>query len=245
MDLIESLKGMNPDLWWTRAVKVVREGMSTYSTELTGMNGSSWKAARKHKVYIDQVLDNLSSPCEGKAAIVGGMPGAGKSKMLPALFNPKEYFVIDPDDIKQWFIENDLYPHLDNLTPLETAPFLHVESTAVAKKLSQKLAAKKANVIWPMTFSALDAVENRVNFTKKNGYKCIDGAFVDVSTETSTSRVKARYASGMQSFILGRGLGGRFIDLETVARHQNAALFKHAVKWFTTSRILDNDLSLI
>lgn len=245
MDLIETLRMGNPDLWWERATHTIRNN-SHLSTEhhYIGGNGA-WSVKRKHKAYIESVMDALTVPRKGRAAIVGGPPGAGKSRMLPALFDPSDYFVVDPDDIKDWLIESGLAPEVEGLTPRETAPLLHVESTALAKKLSEKLASERVNIIWPLTFSALDAVQNRVQFAKKNGYDGVHAAYVLVDLTTSTRRVKQRYAEGMKSFIAGEGHGGRFIDLENVSRTSGTAAFDSAKNWFDSARVIDNDLDLI
>ena len=70
-------------------------------------------------------------PCERRAIMAGGLPGAGKSTVLEhhAGIDRSQYLTINPDDIKEEMARRDMIPEVAGLTPMEASDLVHEESS--------------------------------------------------------------------------------------------------------------------
>jgi predicted kinase len=171
----------------------------------------------------DSIIDGLYArasdvPCERRAIIAGGLPGAGKSTVLEryAGIDRSQYLTINPDDVKEEMARRDMIPPVSGLSPMEASDLVHEESSHIAKRLAHRAYADGKNVIWDITMSSRVSTENRVTALRTQGYGRIEGVFIDVAVDVSVSRAESRHREGEDSYRAGDGYGGRFVPAELI-----------------------------
>ncbi len=191
-------------------------------------------------------------PCEHRAVLVGGLPGAGKTTVLgqhPAV-DPARYLTINPDQIKEELARRGLIPQVDGLTPMEAARLAHEESSDVAKRLARRAQADGKNVIWDVTMSRSRTCADRIAALAAAGYGRVEAIFVDVPVGVSLQRADARHRAGHDAYRAGSGAGGRFVPQEVILAQAdptwgsvNRATFELVKDWFTAWARYDNSVS--
>jgi hypothetical protein len=171
----------------------------------------------------DSIIDDLYAsaadvPCERRAIIAGGLPGAGKSTVLEhhAGIDRSQYLTINPDIIKEEMARRDMIPPVADLSPMEASDLVHEESSYVARQLALRAQADGKNVIWDITMSSCASTERRIDELRSSGYTRIEGIFIDIPVEISVSRADGRHREGQGDYRAGDGLGGRFIPAEMI-----------------------------
>jgi predicted ABC-type ATPase len=184
----------------------------------------------------DSIIDDLYGkatdvPCERRAIIAGGLPGAGKSTVLDrhAGIDRSQYLTINPDDIKEELARRGMIPPVTGLSPMEGSDLVHEESSHIAKRLSHRARADGKNLIWDITMSSCASTERRIDELRSSGYVRIEGVFVDIPVEISVSRADGRHQEGQDDYRAGDGLGGRFIPAEMIRAQADA-------KWGSRNR---------
>jgi predicted kinase len=180
-----------------------------------------WSGERE--VLQDSIIEDLYTrasgvPCEGRAIMAGGLPGAGKSTILErhAGIERSQYLAINPDEIKEEMARRDMIPPVDGLSPMEASDLVHEESSQVAKRLARRAHSDGKNVIWDITMSSRASTEWRIDTLRTAGYTRIEGIFVDIPVETSAARAGSRHREGHDDYRAGEGLGGRFVPAEMI-----------------------------
>lgn len=201
--------------------KARAEGLATESRYVTDPDSETW--ARERRVGHDAIIADLyhaarDVPCEGRALLAGGLPGAGKTTILErhAGVDRSQYLTINPDDIKQEMAKRGMVPEVAGLTPMEASELVHEESSHIAKQLALRAMPDGKNVIWDITMSSQESTENRIYDLRRFGYLRVDAIFVDIPPETSIRRTEARHRDDHERYRAGQGLGGRFIAPEIV-----------------------------
>ena len=211
-----------------------------------------WSDARE--AAQDAIVDDLYAraatvPCDYRAIVTGGLPGAGKTTVLRqhADIELSQYLMINPDVIKDAMAQRGLIPEVTGLTPMEAAGLVHEESSHIAKALAHRAQAEGKNVIWDVTLSRAESCAGRIEALRAAGYTRIEGMFVDVPVEVSVRRTDARHREGHDDYRAGLGLGGRFVpDEMTCAQTDSAwgstnrANFEQLKRRFDTWSVYDN-----
>ncbi len=188
-------------------------------------------------------------PCEHRAIIAGGLPGAGKTTVLGqhARVDLSRYLTINPDRIKAELALRGLLPEVDGLTPMEAARLAHEESSHIAKRLAHRAQADGKNVIWDVTMSRPKTCADRIAALVAAGYTRVDAMFVDVPVHVSLARADARHREGHDAYRAGLGVGGRFVPRELILAQAdsywgsvNRATFEFVKDQFTTWARYDN-----
>ncbi len=157
-----------------------------------------------------------SVPCERKAIMAGGLPGADTAGVLTQTgIDASRYLTISIDTILVEMAERGLIPQVDGLSPLEAADLVHVEAQFLAKRLGLRALADGRNVIWDISFASQHAVESWIAAHRRAGY-VIRGIFVELSIEESVRRSEAMHRRGHDEYRQGRGYGGRFVPAEAI-----------------------------
>lgn len=196
-----------------------------------------------HREIVDQFYARAADvPNEGRALLLGGNAGAGKSTVITqqAGVDLDRFLKIDPDEIKEELAKRGLIPDIPgDFSPMEWSTLVHRESVRIADMLADRAFHDRKNVIWDGTMADAGLVFNRVKRMDKAGYRRIDGIFVDVSDETSRRRVAQRYRQGLQSWLAGKGLGSRFVPAN-IQNAMSSADTRHGFASLRKANAFDN-----
>lgn len=182
---------------------------------------SDERDAAHEQIVADLYAAAAGIPCEGKAIIAGGLPGAGKTTVLRehAGIDLSRYFMINPDDIKEQLARRGMVPDIAGLSPMEASDLAHEESSHIAKRLANRAETDRRNIIWDITMSSASSVADRAGALRAAGYRQIDGVFVHVPVEISVSRADLRHRIEHDRYLSGSGLGGRYISDSLIRSH--------------------------
>lgn len=206
--------------------KARADGLVTKLVYTIDRDHEQWSEDRT--VMHDAIIADLygaarAVPCEGRAILAGGLPGAGKTTVLEqhAGIDRTRYLTINPDEIKGEMAKRSMVPEVAGLTPMEASDLVHEESSAIAKRLAGRAMREGKNVIWDITMSSRESTETRINDLRTAGYSRIDGIFVDIPVEVGIRRSDARHREGHDDYRAGHGQGGRFVPAEVIAAQEN------------------------
>jgi predicted kinase len=196
-------------------------GLATESRYLTDPDGETWAPERRaaHNAIINDLHTAARDvPCERRAILAGGLPGAGKTTVLDrhAGGGGSRYLTINPDQIKEEMARRGMIPDVDGLTPMEASDLVHEESSHIAKRLARRAMREGKNVIWDITMSSRESTERRIGELRAAGYERVDGIFVDIPIEMAVRRSDTRHREGHERSRAGQGLGGRFVPEEVI-----------------------------
>lgn len=172
-----------------------------------------------HDAIIEDLYQRSADvPCERRAVIAGGLPGAGKSTILEtyAGIESSRFLTLDPDEIKAELAKHDLIPQLEGVSPMEASDLVHEESSRITKLIAARAQADGKNIIWDITMSSQPSTERRIADLRAHGYEGVDGIFVDIPLTTSEIRAEARHRFDQEKFRHGQGQGGRLIPPEVI-----------------------------
>jgi predicted kinase len=202
-------------------------GMSTDAmyTFTDSQGNLQWNAERafQHAQIVESILARSEHvPQDRKGVIAGGLPGAGKTTTLQdaGIVDPRDYISINPDDIKEEMAARSMIPHVEGLTPMEASTLVHQEAGSIADALAHRAMSDGRNVMWDVTMSNGQATEWAMSEMRKNGYRKIDGLFVDVPAAVSEARVQARWQDGVERWLGGdqTSYGGRYVPPSVTRR---------------------------
>jgi predicted ABC-type ATPase len=231
-----------------------KRGLETDAAHMVDRQRKIWTAERND--LHDEIIESLYGkgadvPREGKAVIIGGLGGAGKTTVLErfAGFDLSRYIMINPDRIKEDLAERGLIPPVEGLSPMERSPLVHEESGHVARRLADRAYGDRKNVIWDITMSSRESVEERINDLRAAGYQEIVGIFVNIPVEKSVERALARHREGLERYRNDEGLGGRYVPPDVIRRQQtpdggtvNRKAFEEVKHLFDRWQIYDNSV---
>jgi predicted kinase len=238
----------------SRLARAQAAGLATHVQHTMDLGNEVWSHERRllHDALLHALYARAAGvPCEHRAILVGGLPGAGKTTVLGrhADVDPSRYLTINPDQIKEELALRGLIPQIDGLTPMEAARLAHEESSDMAKRLAHRAQADGRNVIWDVTMSRPRTCADRIAALAAAGYGRVDAIFVDVPVGVSLGRADARHRSGHDAYRAGSGVGGRFVPPEVILAQAdptwgsvNRATFELVKHWFTGWARYDNSV---
>lgn len=185
-----------------------------------------WKPERDqlHREIVDELYAKAASvPNQGRSIIMGGPAGAGKTTTVRdhAGVDLSQYLVINPDDVKELFAERGLIPEIPGhpeLSPMERSTLVHEESRRISQMLANRAYKDRKNVIWDITMASERTAKKHVKTMRAAGYDDVSAILVDVPESVSRRRVYDRYGQGVNDWLDGQGLGGRFIPRGALMR---------------------------
>lgn len=211
-----------------RVDRVMSAAIKEHSTDRRYAPGGVWTAERDrlHREIADDLYAKAADvPNEGRGVMAGGLGGAGKSTVLRdyAGIDSSQYLTVNPDDVKEELVRRGLVPEVpgaEDLSPLERSALVHEESSRIAQMVAQRAYAEKKNIIWDITMSSQPSIDSRVAAMRGAGYGDINGVFVDIPTEVSVDRAMSRYRRGIDSYLDGKGNGGRYVPPRIIRAQQ-------------------------
>jgi Zeta toxin len=155
-------------------------------------------------------------PCERRAVVAGGLPGADKAAVLrQAGINESWYFTISIDEILRDMAARDLIPVVADLTPMDVADLVHDEAQFLAKRAGLRAMADGRNLIWDVSMASLPATRALLDALWLASYR-VKALFTDLTIEESVRRADAAHRRGHDEYLAGRGFGGRYIPPEAI-----------------------------
>lgn len=195
------------------------ETSNLYSTSLILDNGqvmqvyTSERIAKQEEIISKLMEKALSEvPREGKVLAAGGLGGAGKSTVLKKIpgISKKNYFTINPDEIKELMAESDVLnsgnssmkfiPEVKGLTPMEASTLVHEEASQISRILMNRLSQERVNLMLDKTMGSAKSMKKDLGPLRDRGYTEFRAVFVDISPEVSQQRGYARYVEGMEAY---------------------------------------------
>ena len=161
-------------------------------------------------------------PDAGQAIVMGGVDGAGKTTVrsqyadsLGITYDPvtgqmTSHALIDADYFKDQMIERGMAPVVEGLSPLELAPLIHEESSAIAKMAQDAALRDHLNLIVEKTLANEAAAIRSIKPLTDAGYDYTMSG-VNATPEEGSAHVLGRYARGLDNYALPDpvGNGGR------------------------------------
>jgi predicted kinase len=235
-----------------RLDKARADGLATDRQHTIDPAREVWSGERES--LQDSIIEDLYTrasdvPCERRAIMAGGLPGAGKSTILErhAGIDLSQYLTINPDKIKEEMASRDMIPPVQGLSPMEASDLVHEESSYVARQLALRAQADGKNLIWDITMSSRASTERRIDELHSEGYVRIEGIFVDIPLEVSVARANGRHREGQDDYRTGEGLGGRLVPAEMIRAQadpewgsRNRKTFEEVKHQFDAWRRFDN-----
>ena len=229
-------------------------GQATHVLHTMDRGHEVWSHERRlvHDSLVQALYAQAAGvPCEHRAIVAGGLPGAGKTTVLGrhADVDRSRYLAINPDLIKEELASRGLLPEIDGLTPMETARLAHEEASHIAKRLAHRAQAEGKYMIWDVTMSNALTCADRIAALGAAGYGRVDAIFVDVPVSVSLLRADARHRDGHEAYRAGSGVGGRFVPYDVILAQAdpvwgsvNRATFEVVKDRFTTWSRYDNSV---
>jgi predicted kinase len=204
-----------------RLDKARADGLVTESLYVTDPDGEAWTPERRrgHDAIIADLYEAARDvPCERRAILAGGLPGAGKTTILEqhAGVDRSRYLTINPDVMKEEMAKRGMIPEIAGLTPMEASDLAHEESSHIAKQLALRAMPEGKNVIWDITMASRESTEKRISEIRAVGYSRVEGIFVDIPEDVGIRRSDARHREGHDNYRAGHGLGGRLVPAEVI-----------------------------
>lgn len=170
--------------------------------------------AALHREIVDHLISEAIAagvPAERKAIMSGGMGGSGKGYILGKLVDKSQYITIDPDHVKEQMLQRGMGPDIPGLQPMESATFIHEESSHISKMLTAQVAAQGLNAVLDTTMATEDSTRKRVNLMIDHGYD-VEAVFADVPLHVTEESAMKRYLDASRVYqATGKGFGGRLV----------------------------------
>jgi predicted kinase len=237
-----------------RLDKARADGLATELHYTTDPDHEQWtedRAVMHDAIIADLYAAAADAPCDRRAILAGGPPGAGKSTVLEQHVGicRSQFLTINPDDVKSEMAKRGMVPEVAGLTPMEASDLVHEESSYISKQLALRATASGKNVIWDITMSSCESTMKRIDDLRGAGYLRVEGIFVDVPLEVSARRADARHREGHDLYLSGQGLGGRIVPDEVMASHadpdwgsRNRRTFEQVKPLFDAWLLCDNSV---
>jgi len=167
------------------------------------------RAAQHAQIIADLMARNADVPAEGKAIVLGGLPGAGKTYAIDHLpedakavigdIDRSQYITINPDDMKAELQARGMVPDYPGLKGMEASPQIHEESSYLAAQLMAAALENHQNVILDGTLGTTGGTLRKMGALEAAGYQPPIGLYVHVDDSAASQGAIDRFARGMAS----------------------------------------------
>ncbi len=152
----------------------------------------------KEKI-VPQQLDHIQPVKKPTLFMLGGQPGAGKSKVRDAIKGSKQgqgSLIIDPDELRTY---HPRYLEHVERDPNTAAGEVQKDASDWASELNAAALEKKVNIIYDGTLSNSGPVTAMADAAKKKGHK-IEVHVIATPLEVSQQGVRGRYEKALKAY---------------------------------------------
>jgi predicted kinase len=185
-------------------------GHATSASETLDGHGQVWKPERAaaHNEIVQQLLDKAAAvPSEGRAVLLGGLPGPGKAAVAKKAVDPSRYAVVSPGQIKQELAKRGMVPEAEGLSPGERSALVHEEAGHVANLAVSRLAASGKNLALDIPVSSEQSARGHLDRLRRHGYR-VHGVFAHVPAAAAAQDADARHRAGLEAYRQGKDPAG-------------------------------------
>lgn len=155
-------------------------------------------------------------PREGRAVIVGGLPGAPKEAALQRhSVDRSRYLTVGVDGVLAMMAARQLIPEVRGRSPLAAADLVHAEAQYLAKRIALAAVNDGWNVILDVSLVSRLSAESWAYALRFADY-AVTALFADISIGESAAWSLAACQRGEEEYQQGRGYGGRYIPPEAI-----------------------------
>ncbi|WP_249870783.1 zeta toxin family protein [Oceanobacillus saliphilus] len=155
-----------------------------------------------HQYIIETSIDNCerdtNTSIEKEAILVGGAPGAGKSKIVKDIIGTNKYVIIDADEIKS-FLPEYTSALIYNKKSI-AADLVHEESSDIANSTIYASIDESSSFLFDGTMKNTKKYSKLISSLKEMNYT-VNLVVVDVDVDVALDRVKYRYNEPMGRFV--------------------------------------------
>jgi len=195
--------------------------------------------ARQQRILVAEVYQAAAgAPCERRAAIAGGLPGADKPAALDrAALDRARYFTVSIDAILDRMAAAGLIPENNGRSPLERAGQVHAEAQYLAKRVLLRALMDGRNLILDISLASWRAAEAWTYALRFADYEII-AVFADIGVDEAVRRADEARRRGEEEFRRGRGHGGRLIPAAAIRALASpaAAAAGNRIRWAVGAR---------
>jgi hypothetical protein len=195
--------------------------------------------ARQQRLLVAAVYRAAAGvPCERRAAIAGGLPGADKAAALDrAGLDRARYFTVSIDAILDRMAAAGLIPQSNGQSPLERAGPVHAEAQYLAKRVLLRALMDGRNLILDISLASWRAAEAWTYALRFADYE-ITAVFADIGVDDAVRRADEARQRGEEEFRRGHGHGGRVIPAAVIRALASpaAAAAGNRIRWAVGAR---------
>jgi hypothetical protein len=215
--------------------------------------------ARQQRLLVAEVYQAAAGvPCERRAAIAGGLPGADKPAALDrAGLDRTRYFAVSIDAILYRMAAAGLIPEpvipepvipepgapepaapqANGRSPLERAGQVHAEAQFLAKRVLLRALMDGRNLILDISLASWRAAEAWTYALRFADYEII-AVFADIGVDEAVRRADQTRQRGEEEFRRGHGHGGRDIPAAAIRALASpaAAAAGNRIRWAVGAR---------
>ncbi len=195
--------------------------------------------ARQQRLLVTEMYRAADGvPCERRAAIAGGLPGADKAAALDrAGLDRTRYLTVSIEAILNRMAAAGLIPEADGLSPLGRSGQVHAEAQYLAKRVLLRALIDGRNLILDISLASWRAAEAWTYALRFADYE-MTAVFAELGVDEAVRRAEEARLRGEEEFARGHGHGGRPIPAAAIRALASpvAAAAGNRIKWAVGAR---------
>jgi hypothetical protein len=198
------------------------------------------RARRQHLLVAQAYQAAAGVPCERRAAIAGGLPGADKATALDqAGVDRAAYLTVSIGAILDRMAAAGLIPEEggNGSSPLARAGQVHAEAQYLAKRVLLRALTDGRNLILDISLASWRAAEAWTYALRFADYE-MTAVFAELGVDESVRRAEEARERGEDEFRRGHGYGGRVIPAAAIRALASpaAAAAGNRIRWAVGAR---------